>query len=52
MAADGTITLKTSIDKTGATKDLNSLLSELNTQISKGIVISVGVSCAVYIKGV
>ena len=46
MAADGTITLKTSIDKTGATKDLNSLLSELNTQISKGIVISVGVSGA------
>ena len=46
MAADGTITLKTSIDKTGATKDLNSLLSELNTSISKGIVISVGVSGA------
>ena len=46
MAADGTITLKTSIDKTGAIRDLNSLLSELNKSISKGLVVSVGASGA------
>lgn len=46
MAADGTITLNTKVDKTGAVKDLNSLISELNDTISKGLIVNLDISSA------